>query len=165
MTDAIQAPLDLHREIVRPEWIDYNGHMNVAYYVLAFDRATDVWFEHLGLGDAYRARTGCSLFALELHVLYAAELKQGDPLRITTQLLGFDDKRLHFFHRMYHAETGTPSACLEIMGLNVEMAARKAKPFPADSLPRIEAVAAAHESLPRPPEAGRVIGLKRKSAG
>ncbi|SRR5579883_717633 len=163
MTDLIPAPLDLHRETVRPEWIDYNGHMNVAYYVLAFDHATDVWFEHLELGEAYRKRTGCSLFALELHVLYSAELKQGDKLRITTQLLGFDDKRLHFFHRMYHAETGMPSACLEIMGLNVEMAARKAKPFPKEALPRIEAVAAAHAALPRPPEAGRVIGLKGKS--
>jgi acyl-CoA thioester hydrolase len=162
MTERIQAPLDLHRETVRPEWIDYNGHMNVAYYVLAFDHATDVWFEHLELGEAYRRRTGCSLFALELHVLYSAELKQDDKLRITTQLLGFDDKRLHFFHRMYHAETGVPSACLEIMGLNVEMSARKARPFPKESLPRIEAVAAAHAVLPRPPEAGRAIGLKRK---
>ena len=164
MTEIIPAPLDLHRETVRPDWIDYNGHMNVAYYVLAFDHATDVWFEHLELGEAYRERTGCSLFALELHVLYSAELKQGDPLRITTQLLGFDDKRLHFFHRMYHAETGMPSACLEIIGLNVEMAARKARPFPKESRPRIEAVAAAHAGLPRPPEAGRVIGLKKKTA-
>jgi acyl-CoA thioester hydrolase len=162
MTGQIPAPLDLHRETVQPEWIDYNGHMNVAYYVLAFDHATDVWFEHLGLGEAYRARTGCSLFALELHILYMAELKEGDPLRITTQLLGFDEKRLHFFHRMYHAETGTQSACLEIMGLNVEMAARKARPFPVESRGRIEAVAAAHAGLPRPSEAGRIIGLKRK---
>jgi len=160
MSDVIPAPLDLHRESVLAEWIDYNGHMNVAYYVLAFDHATDVWFEHLGLGEAYRQRSGCSLFALELHVLYSAELKQGEPLRITTQLLGLDDKRLHFFHRMYHADTGAPSACLEIMGLNVEMAARKARPFPKESLPRLEAVAAAHASLPRPPEAGRVIGLR-----
>ncbi|MBV8535373.1 MAG: thioesterase, partial [Alphaproteobacteria bacterium] len=79
----------------------------------------------------------------------------------TTQLLGFDEKRLHFFHRMYHAGTGMPSACLEIMGLNVELAARKAKPFPQEVRPRIEAVAAAHAALPWPPEAGRVIGLKR----
>jgi acyl-CoA thioester hydrolase len=162
ISTPIPAPLDLHRETVRREWIDYNGHMNVAYYVLAFDHATDVWFEHLELGEAYRKRTGCSIFALELHVLYMAELREGDPLRITTQLLGHDDKRLHFFHRMYHAESGTLSASLEIMGLNVEMAARKARPFPADARPRIEAVAAAHAALPRPPEAGRTIGLKRK---
>lgn len=163
-SEAIPAPLDLHRESVRREWIDYNGHMNVAYYVLAFDHATDVWFEHLELGQAYRKRTGCSIFALELHVLYMAELKEGDPLRITTQLVGHDEKRLHFFHRMYHAEHGTLAACLEIMGLNVDMAARQARPFPPDALPRIEAVAAAHAVLPRPPEAGRTIGLKQLPA-
>ncbi len=164
MTASIQAPLDLHRETVRPEWVDYNGHMNVSYYVLAFDHATDVWFEHLDLGEAYRARTGCSLFALELHVLYLAELKAGDPLRITTQLLGHDDKRLHYFHRMYHAERGTLSACVEIASVNVDLVARKARPFPVEYRARIEAVAAAHAVLPRPAEAGRAVGLKRKPA-
>jgi acyl-CoA thioester hydrolase len=161
MPEQIPAPLDLHRETVRPEWIDYNGHMNVAYYVLAFDHATDTIFEYLGIGEDYRRRTGCTMFALELHVLYLAELKQGDPIRITTQVLGADDKRLHFFHRMYHAETGVQAACYEIMGLNVGLESRKAVPFPADTAVRIGAVATAHAALPRPPEAGRVIGFKR----
>ena len=158
------APLDLHRETVRPECIDYNGHMNVAYYVLVFDHATDALFEHLGLGDAYRARSGCSIFALELHVLYLAELKQGAKLRVTTQVLGLDDKRLHFFHRLYDAERDTPSACLEIVTLNVDLASRKAKPFPSQDLPRLQAVADEHARLPRPAEAGRTIGLKRRSS-
>lgn len=161
MTSVIPAPLDEHRDTVRPEWIDYNGHMNVAYYVLVFDRATDVWFEHLGLGEAYRTRSGSSIFALELHVLYLAELKQGDPLRVTTQLLDHDEKRLHFFHRMYHAERGTLSACLEIVVMNVGLSSRKAEPFPPEVQAQIAAVAQAHAALPRPPEAGRVIGLKR----
>jgi acyl-CoA thioester hydrolase len=156
------APLDLHREVVRPEWIDYNGHMNVAFYVLAFDHATDTLFEHLGIGEAYRQATGCTMFALELHVLYQAEVKQGDPLRITTQLLGADDKRLHFFHRMYHAERGTQVACLDIVVLNVDMALRRGKPFPADAAVRLQAVMAAHAVLPRPAEAGRTIGLKAR---
>lgn len=163
MSTAIPAPLDLHRETVRPEWIDYNGHMNVAYYVLAFDHATDAVFEYLQVGEAYRRRTGCSIFAMELHVLYTAELKQGEPLRVTTQILGADEKRLHFFHRMYHAERGTQAACYEIIGVNVDMTARKAKPFPPETLARIQAVAAAHVHLPRPPEAGRVIGLKTQA--
>jgi len=159
----IPTPLDLHREMVRAEWIDYNGHMNVAFYVLAFDHATDAVFEYLRLGEAYRQRTGCSIFAMELHVLYLAELKEGEPLRVTTQILGADEKRLHFFHRMYHAERGTQAACLEIMGLNVDMTARKARPFPADVSARLQAVAAAHAGMPRPAEAGRVIGLGAKT--
>src|SRR5512147_3221105 len=112
MSEQIQAPLDLHREPVRPEWIDYNGHMNVAYYVLAFDHATDTFFDFLGLDEAYRTRTGASLFALESHIVYKAELKEGEPLRVTTQLLDCDDKRLHFFHAMYHGGTGAFSAGL-----------------------------------------------------
>ena len=159
MSDAIPSPLDLHRETVRPEWIDYNGHMNVAFYVLAFDHATDAVFEYLGIGEDYRSRTGCTLFALELHVLYKAELTEGAPLRVTTQILGADEKRLHFFHRMYHAETGIEAACYEIMGLNVDMTERKARPFPPAARERIRAVAAAHAALSRPKEAGRAIGL------
>ena len=164
MTHApIPTPLDLHREIVRPEWIDYNGHMNVAFYVLAFDHATDAVFEYLDIGEAYRRRTGCSMFAMEVHVLYMAELKEGEPLRITTQILGADEKRLHFFHRMYHAERGTPAACLVIMGLNVDMAARKARPFPPDAHARLQRAVAAHAAMPPPAEAGRVIGLRPKA--
>ena len=75
------APLELHREAVLPEWTDYNGHMNVAFYLLAFDHATDAFFDHLDLGHAYRKRTDCSLFTLEAHVSYAKELNEGDPLR------------------------------------------------------------------------------------
>ena len=160
---TIPAPLDLHRETVRPEWIDYNGHMNVAFYVLAFDHATDAVFDHLGLGADYRRQTGCSVFAMELHVTYLAELKEGEPLRVTTQILDCDEKRLHFFHRMYHAERGVQAACLEIVGLNVDLAARKSRPFPAETLACLRQAAAAHAALPRPAEAGRVMGLKKRT--
>lgn len=159
---AIPAPLDLHRETVRPEWIDYNGHMNVAYYVLVFDHATDVFFDFLGLGEPYRQQTGNSLFALEAHIVYKAELKQGETLRVTTQLLAHDEKRLHFFHAMYNAGTGTFSAGLETIGLNVGLAMRKPAPFPSSAADRIRQVADAHNRLPRPPEAGRVISLQRQ---
>jgi acyl-CoA thioester hydrolase len=163
MQDAsIPAPLDLHRETVRPDWIDYNGHMNVAYYVLAFDHATDVFFDFLGLGEPYRQQTGNSLFALEAHIVYKAELKQGETLRVTTQLLGHDEKRLHFFHAMYNAETGAFAAGLETVGLNVALATRKPAAFPSSTVARIRQVAQAHGNLPRPPEAGRVISLQRQ---
>ncbi len=161
LPSPIPAPFDLHRETVRPEWIDYNGHMNVAYYVLAFDHATDAAFELLDIGEAYRKRTGLSVFALEAHIVYAAELTVGAPIRVTTQLLGHDAKRLHFFHRMFHAERGTPAASLEVIGLNVDMTTRTAAPFPADALQRLAVAAQAHTALPRPPEVGRVIALKR----
>ncbi len=80
----IAAPLELHHETVRPEWIDYNGHMNVAYYVLAFDLATDSFFDFLGLDEAYRETSGNSTFAVEAHITYQRELAEGDPLRFAT---------------------------------------------------------------------------------
>ena len=89
------APIDSHRETVRPEWIDYNGHMNVAYYVLAFDHATDVLFDALGLGESYREATDHSTFSLQIQVTYLRELQLDAPLRVTTQLVDHDAKRLH----------------------------------------------------------------------
>src|SRR3546814_11135356 len=76
------VPFDRHRAVVLPEWIDYNGHMNVDYYLLAFDQATDLFFDHLGLGAAHRAATGGSTFAGDIHLTYRRELREGDPLRV-----------------------------------------------------------------------------------
>src|SRR5690606_38613125 len=98
---ANDAPLRLHREAIRPEWIDYNGHLNVAYYVLVFDHATDRFFDRLGLDAAWRAAENRSTFALEQHVMHLRELKLGDSVVVTTQLLDYDARRLHFFHAMY----------------------------------------------------------------
>lgn len=159
LPDPIPAPLDRYRGRVLPEWVDYNGHMNVAYYVLAFDQATDVLFDFLGFDEAYRQRTGCSLFALEQHVSHFDEVRLGDRLRITTQVLGHDAKRLHHFHRMYHAEKGYLAATTELMGLHVDLTQRRGCPYPPELLARLEAVAAAHAGLPRAPETGRGIAL------
>ena len=161
---AIEAPIDLHRETVRPEWIDYNGHMNVAFYVLAFDHATDRLMDALGLDEAYRRRTGWSLFALEQHVVYLAELRERDPLRVSCQLLDHDAKRLHFFLRMYHADRGYLAATSEILALHVDLAARRGRDFPPDIAAQLARVAVAHGALERPEQAGRVIGIGKRSS-
>ena len=162
MSNAAE-PLDLHREVVRPEWVDYNGHLNVAYYMLAFDHATDAVLDHLDLGADYRRRSGHSNFVVEAHIVYARELHEGDAMRITSQLLGIDAKRLHLFHRMYaapDADNGdAPAATVELMILNVDMTTRRSAPMPDDTLARIEPLARAHARLDRPPEAGRTMGL------
>ena len=155
---SIAAPLELFSERVQPEWIDYNGHMNVAFYVLAFDHATDAFFDFLGLDEAYRTTTGNSTFAVEAHVTYQREVAKGDELRFTTQLLGFDHKRIHFFHRMYHAEQGFLAATAEWLSLHVDLAQRRVAPMPEAIAGRLAEVHAAHGALPVPPEVGRVIG-------
>ncbi len=153
----IEAPFDQHRAVVLPEWIDYNGHMNVAYYLLAFDHATDAFLDYLGLDAAHRDATGGTTFAGDIHLTYQREVKEGDPLRITTQLLGYDEKRIRFFCQMYHAEEGFLAATLESLSLYVDLNRRKVSILPDDIQNRLAEVFAAHKALPLPPEAGRVI--------
>ena len=158
------APLEVHREAVKPEWIDYNGHMNVAYYVLAFDHATDRLFDLFDLGVDYVKRTNNSTFVLETHVTYVQEVHQGDPLRFTAQLLDYDAKRLHYFLQMFHAEEGYLSATSEQIALHVSLDNRRTAPIPAEQLARLAAMMAAHQGLAKPSQAGSVIGIRRKVA-
>jgi len=162
MTDA--APLRLWRETIRPEWIDYNGHMNVAYYTLVFDRAVDALFEHVGLGRAYREAGKGSTFAVEQHITYNREVVEGDEVRIETRLAGFDEKRIHHYHEMFHAADGYLAATTEFLSLHVDLATRRVAPFPDAITDRLAPLLAAHAALPPPDALGRVIrvpALKR----
>lgn len=162
---SIEAPIDRHRESVRPEWIDYNGHMNVAYYVLVFDHATDVMFDLLGIGEAYRQASGHSFFALDAHIAYLREVDEGTPLRVSSQLVDHDDKRIHFAHSMFHGDAGHPVSVYECVSVHVDMAARRAAPMAPDTLARVAEAVAAHRVLLRPAEVGRAIGIRHRRAG
>jgi acyl-CoA thioester hydrolase len=155
----LAAPLDRYRDVVRPEWIDHNQHMNVGYYLVVFDYATDEFFAWVGLDAAHRAARAITTFCLEAHVTYHREVCEGDPLRFTTQLLGHDTKRLHYIHAMYHATEGYLAATNELMSLHVALATRRATSMSPPVLVRLAAVQVAHAALPRPPQAGRTIGL------
>ena len=158
----LAAPLDRHPATVLPDWIDWNGHMNVGYYVVAFDKATDVMCEQFGCSwDYTRLKIGMT-FVLEAHVTYDREVKEGDGLRITTQILDHDAKRLHFIHMMYHAKEGYLAATNELMLMNIDYQTRRSAPWPDFAMERIEKLAAAHATLPRPAQAGRLIGIKKK---
>jgi acyl-CoA thioester hydrolase len=148
-----------HCETVQAEWVDYNGHMNVAYYVLAFDHATDAVLDRLGLGEDYRRRSGCSVFVAELHVTYRDEALEGDALRVTTQLLGSDDKRLVLFHEMTCQRSARPIAGNEVLCIHVDLATRRAAPWPAEAAALLEREVARHRRWPRPEGAGRSIAL------
>ncbi len=154
---AFAPPLVLHHETVRPEWIDYNGHMNVAFYVMAFDHATDGFFDGLGVGAAYCRREGRSLFAVEQHIAYKRELREGERFVIATQLLGFDEKRLHFFQRMAPEGGDYLAATMESLGVHVDMAARRTAPFPKAAREALVGLLDAQAEIPRPSDAGRAI--------
>jgi acyl-CoA thioester hydrolase len=162
--DQIPAPFDGFRTNIREEWIDYNGHMNVAYYVLVFDHATDAFWNYLGIGEDYLKCTNNSTFALESHVTYQGELLCGDPVRVTSQLLGLDAKRIHSLHRMYHAEKGYLASTLECVSLHVSLTTRRAAPFPEDRRAFLARVLAAHDRLGIPEEMGRRVSLGRPAS-
>ncbi|PYM22685.1 MAG: thioesterase-like protein [Candidatus Rokuibacteriota bacterium] len=155
----LAAPLDRYRDVVRPEWIDHNQHMNVGYYLVVFDFATDEFFAWVGLDAAHRAAHGVTTFCLEAHVTYHREVRAGDPLRFTTQLLAHDEKRIHYFHAMYHAGEGWLAATNELLSLHVSRATRRAAAMAPEVLARLAEIQRAHDALPRPPQAGRTIGL------
>lgn len=147
---------------VEPQWIDYNGHLNMAYYNVMFDRAVDEVFEVLGIGPSYLKQQNHSTFTAEAHVRYIREIHEGDPVRVTIQLLDYDEKRIHYFERLVHAEEGWLSATSENMSLHVDMAAKKVAPFPADVMQRLEAMKTAHAALPAPEGIGRRIAMPAK---
>ncbi|MGH7391477.1 MAG: thioesterase family protein [Candidatus Rokuibacteriota bacterium] len=161
---AIAAPFDGFRAVVRPEWIDHNGHMNMGYYLVVFDLATDAFLAWVGLDDAHRRQRAVTTFCLEAHVTYHREVRAGDALRFTTLLLAHDAKRLHYFHAMYHADGGYLAATNELMSLHVSEATRRGAPLAADVVARLARIQQAHDALPRPLQVCRTIGLTSRPA-
>ncbi|MDA1311356.1 MAG: thioesterase family protein [Proteobacteria bacterium] len=150
---------------VSREWIDYNGHMNVGFYGVAFDKASDALLDHLGLGEAYRHRTEASMFIVESHMTYDREVCEGDGLRFETLLLDGDEKRLHMFHAMYNESEGYLAATTELMGLHVDLQARRSAAFPQENRAKIIAMLEEHRGIARPKQCGQVIGIRRQLAG
>jgi len=148
---------------IDPQWIDYNGHLNMAYYNVMFDRAIDQMWIGLGIGPGYMKERNGSTFTAECHVRYLREIHLGDPVQISIILVGADEKRLHTFEELRHATEGWLSATSENMTMHIDMTARKVAPFPPDIRARIKAVADAHAAIPRPDGVGRRIEMPAKS--
>lgn len=160
----VPTPFDVFRSIVRPEWIDHNGHMNMGYYLVVFDLATDEFLSWVGLDGAHRRELQVTTFCLEAHVTYHREVRAGDPLRFTTLLLAHDARRLHYVHEMRHADAGYLAATNELMSLHVSEATRRAAPMAPAVLERLARIQRAHDALARPPAIGRTIGLASRPA-
>jgi acyl-CoA thioester hydrolase len=159
MASDIPVPLDAYRDRVRPEWIDHNGHMNMGYYLVVFDFATDEFFRWIGLDEGHRRAARVTTFALEAHVTYHREVREGNPLRFTTLLLAHDAKRIHYLHQMYHATDGYLAATNELMSLHVSEETRRGAPMAPEVLERLRSIQAVHDRLERPPQVGRRMGF------
>lgn len=159
MTDGITSKV----RRVPDDWIDYNSHMNLAYYVMAFDEALDVMLDQeLGVGPSYARASNAGPFALQNHVHYLGELLAGDAFVCRFLLLDADAKRLHIAGSMQRLNDNATVCVMEQVLVNVDHETRRSAPYPADIQARITALAAAHGSVPRPAQIGRPIGLKRR---
>ena len=148
-------------ETIKDEWIDYNGHLNMAFYNVLFDKGVDFFYDRIGVGEEYTRSGVGSVFTLEVHLQYLQELNLHDRIRVHLQLLDFDEKRLHFFEHMHHAEKGFLAATSEQLAIHVDMKTRKSAPFRADALEKIRDIHEKHGPIQRPVAAGKSIRLKK----
>ena len=153
------APLRLLETEVRPEWVDYNGHMTDSRYLQVFGDATDALLRYAGVDDAYR-RAGGAFYTVETHVVHQGEARALEPLYVVSRVLEVDEKRLRVFHALHRRRDEAQVATAEQLYLHVTSAAGKASPMDANIRTRLAALAAAHAALPQPPEAGR-LGPRR----
>jgi len=169
MTDATATlaaeidMLDYGDVTVLPEYIDANGHMNVGYYTLLFDKALDLPWARLGIYSQQLLKSGMSSFALETHLTYQRELKLGDKLQFKLFMLDYDAKRVHYFLQMYNAQAGYLAATCEQISICMDMNARRSAAWSETARTNIEALHALHKQRPRPAEVGRAIGIRRKT--
>lgn len=155
-------PLEAFRGHIKPEWIDFNGHMNVGYYVVAFNLGSLAFLDAVGLGRTYPERRGGSTFALEMHVTYDREIHKDDPFIIHTRVLDCDQKRIHMYHEMRHGTEGWLASTNEIVTMHINMKERRSAPFPDDIMETLNKIKDAHTNLPTPSGVGRKIGIRRK---
>ena len=147
---------------IEPQWIDYNGHLNMAYYNVLFDRAVDELWLQIGIGPGYLKERNNSTFTAECHVRYVREIHLGDPAQVSILVVAADEKRIQTYKELRHATEGWLSATSENMSLHMDMAARKVAPFPPDISANVRALAEAHAALERPPVIGRGIAMPAK---
>ncbi len=148
---------------VDSDWIDYNGHLNMAYYNVLIDRAVDEAFLLVGLGPDYIRERGASFFTAEAHVRYLRELKAGDPVRVTIRLIDYDEKRLHIYAScIMRSKAGfrplpSSSRCTSIPRREGSC------PSPTTCSIRLAPMKSAHGSLPLPDAIGRRIAMPANS--
>ena len=159
--EDVEAPLDVYRCQVIQEWVDYNDHMTEAAYLTVFGWASDVLFQFIGVNDQYRA-AGSSFYTVETHIVYEREAVIKDSLRVTTQVLDFDAKRLHFNHEMFNQNTGDRLSTCEQMLLHVDSAAAKSSAIKSPVAVALKAILSSHRKLTVPPEVGRIMKINHK---
>jgi acyl-CoA thioester hydrolase len=144
---------------VQADWVDYNGHLRDAFYLLIFSYATDAFMDRIGLDSDNRSASGNSLFTLECHLNYLHEVKRDTPVWVQTQVIGFDRKRLHLYHSLHREGFDEALAASEQMLLHVDLAGPRSAPFAPEVEERLRGIVEEQVDLPTAAFVGRVIGL------
>jgi len=155
-------PLHLYDAIVLPEWVDYNGHMNDAAYAIPFSRAIDAMMAMVGLDEAGRVATNHTIFTLAMQMRYHHEVKKGEPLKVSGQIIEMDAKRIRLYQWLRHGVDDTLLATCEQLLASVDQSGPKIAAFPESVGEKLRAIAAEHAELTIPDDAGQGIALKRK---
>ena len=148
---------------VKPEWIDFNGHLNMAYYNVLFDQGVDELYPQIGFGYDYVKSTGCTTYVAEFHVCYLRELNEGNEVYATFHLVDFDEKRFHSYSELYHKD-GWLAATAEGLTLHVDQSGPKVAPMPQAIQDKMAAYKAAQTTPIDPARIGRKISLTRKAS-
>jgi acyl-CoA thioester hydrolase len=157
----VEQGLVIYRTQVLPEWIDFNGHLRDAYYVLVASCAADALMDHLGMDAAYRQRTHCTLYTLEMHVHYFHEVLQTDLLEVTVRIIAVDEKRIHAGFDLNCARYSEPAASVELMLLHVEQGEKvAARPFPTEVARALDTLRAATADVAPARPGSRKIELR-----
>ena len=151
--------LTTYQTTIIPDWVDYNGHLRDAFYLLIFSYATDALMDRLGMDSNSREATGNSLFTLELHLNYLHEVKLDTEVEVHTQIIAHDSKRLHLYHSLHRVGDPQELAGNEQMLLHVDLAGPRSAPFTAATLERLQGIIAEQTDLAAPAYIGRVIAL------
>jgi acyl-CoA thioester hydrolase len=155
--------LPAFRATLKPDWIDYNGHLRDAYYVVAMSLAVDEVMDHLGLDARYRERTRCTLYTLELHIHYLHEIKATDELSVATSVLDYDAKRILAACDFRCPRIDGPAASADLMLMHVHQGEKPAgAPFPAEVAARLESLKASPAEAAARRFFSRKIEIKRR---
>ena len=154
--EQIAAPLVLVDREVPPSWIDYNGHMTESRYLELFSEAVDALLRWIGVTGDY-LESGRSYFTVETHLRHLGQLFAGERVTVSTQMLAYDEKRIHLFHSIARHGEQEPVATAEQMQLHVDSTAGRASPAGAEVLARVRALCDAHATLTVPDAVGRRI--------
>ena len=116
------------------EWTDYNGHMNLSYYILVFDIGAEVILSKFKMGEHSAKTTKKSTMVVETHTTYNQEVKEGDEVDVFISYFDHDNKRLHYKLEMFDKVKNTLSATTEILALYIDLNIRKVTEFEPEKI-------------------------------